>query len=388
MPTDELVFTPDDARRLLQRAAETIEVPPVSPVSPAPAPPRGRLPRFVPILAAAAAVAMIATGGLVWRALTTETPPPAETRLGEATMPSVFGYSRDDAVQLLEGLGLEVTVREQSGCGEPGRAIGTVPGIGLAADERVTLKVSGPVAANVDCAADAELPLSWALIDFATGRGDASEVPFADTLEVVGADEPVDLTATQAADPESWGPDSPLGLLAAATRQTRLGETGEEEAPRMTNSIGFPGESRCLPVSLPVLDETREPVSILVGYDDGPCLATLDLYFSGPPVGVLPGSQIDTIVGSGTELADDPSDRYLPGGDGPGVVRVPAVSGLRLSEARSNLTAAGFAVHVERLATCADPRGVIDQSPRAGTERNPGSTVTIVTEVPRATDRC
>jgi eukaryotic-like serine/threonine-protein kinase len=58
---------------------------------------------------------------------------------------------------------------------------------------------------------------------------------------------------------------------------------------------------------------------------------------------------------------------------GPAVVEVPSVRGLSIDDARQKLQDAGFTVKVRSL-----PIGtVFAQSPRAGAQRQQGSTVTI-----------
>ena len=86
-------------------------------------------------------------------------------------------------------------------------------------------------------------------------------------------------------------------------------------------------------------------------------------------------------VGAGLVISQDPaggtaarnSPVQLVVSSGPDVVAVPGVLGLSIDDARTALQQAGFQVRVRSLLI----GNVIAQSPRAGTQRRQGTTVTI-----------
>ncbi len=73
--------------------------------------------------------------------------------------------------------------------------------------------------------------MAWQLLDFANGRGAAPE--FASTVYVYVNGSRTVLSGDEAADADSWAPDSALGLLAAATRQQVRGG-GDTITPLLT----------------------------------------------------------------------------------------------------------------------------------------------------------
>ena len=96
-----------------------------------------------------------------------------------------------------------------------------------------------------------------------------------------------------------------------------------------------------------------------------------------PKVSEQPSTEVET----GVVISQDPASGSARRGSvvalvvssGPAVVEVPSVRGLSIDDARQKLEAAGFRVKVRSL-----PIGTVFlQSPRAGTQRRQGSTVTI-----------
>jgi hypothetical protein len=184
------MLTEQQTRDLLHLAADTVEVSDQTPVV------TDVRRRHWPLVAAAASVVLVAGGVAVIGRPGDRTPepgpPPAVTddgrfRLGPDQVPSVFGYSADDAVALLEERGLEVTTKVvatappvEPDCGEvPGRAVGTGPGPGtfVQPGDEVVLEVSGPGGASTAyCAGSPRRDEAWALIEYAHDRGPAPGV--------------------------------------------------------------------------------------------------------------------------------------------------------------------------------------------------------------------
>jgi serine/threonine-protein kinase len=95
---------------------------------------------------------------------------------------------------------------------------------------------------------------------------------------------------------------------------------------------------------------------------------------SSKPVGVV----VDQSPSAGNEL-DRGEPVALTVSSGPAAVSVPAVVGLDEGSARTQLEAAGFEVTIvdEPTSDPAEDGQVVGQSPSAGTERKPGTLVTI-----------
>ena len=136
-------------------------------------------------------------------------------------IPSVFAYDGVSAERLLEEMGLHVRVVPRYTCDTPGRAVGTRPAGGTRIDpgDEVKLVVTEP-RTNVKCATPAPDAFAWELLDFANGRGPAP--PFAPEVTVYVNERGHTLSATEAADLDSWGPGSALDILAQETRRVAL----------------------------------------------------------------------------------------------------------------------------------------------------------------------
>lgn len=213
--------TEDDARRLLATAAATIEVDETAPMTLTGLPEPGH--RRWPVLAAAAAVVLAIGGGyLVTQQLGDDpapepAPAPAEQTDGEPVeqehvyaddeMPSLLGYTRDEATELLQLRGYTVETRKEHSCDQPaGYVLSSDPGPGtpLAEGDPVRLRVTGGPGPAVRCA---EPENTWQqvfdLARFARGLGPAPGFP-GEVSIAVGEGEHVELTTAQARDPESW----------------------------------------------------------------------------------------------------------------------------------------------------------------------------------------
>ena len=209
------MLTETEARELLTQAALTIEVDPVG--RPLPVPGRSR--RWVPVAAAAATAVVL--GGVTVLAVTQggpdrplgHKPSPSVTSSSGAVLdtdqiPSVFGYDGRSAQTMLEGAGLEVTVKHRKlyCTGDDGRALATSPGVGstFAPGDRVMLIVGKnqlvpcPSSPKPD-----QRAFAWTLLDFANGR---STTPLTRTgrvtLSVNGRSTVV--SADEFDDPEKW----------------------------------------------------------------------------------------------------------------------------------------------------------------------------------------
>ena len=217
------MLTETEARELLAKAADTIEVGPGEPILGAEQPTRPRW--LLPVLAAATVAVVVVGAVAVLRNDTESSPPPVTGPTtppvvepgADGRMPSVFGYDKFAATDMLEGMGLVVTTEPVSGCVSEFRAVRTVPPIGtrIRPGDAVTLFATqhGPLDDCIDPLPDA---LAWTLLDFANGRGPAPG--FApEVIAYVNGDE-WHLTADQAADLSYWQTGSPLDVLAAATR--------------------------------------------------------------------------------------------------------------------------------------------------------------------------
>ncbi len=216
------MLTEIEARNLLARAAATIDVPPGAAI-PTAHPRRRRW--LAPTVAAAVAVLLIAGGAPLLvdgpspgRGPTTG---PAASGNGAPAIqriPSVFGYDGEAAETMLTERGLKVSREEAYACRVPGRAVRTNPAVGtrFRRGDHVTLFVT-ELDPRADCAIRlAWEGLAWRLLDFANGRAAAPE--FASTVDIYVNGTRSVLSGDEAADADSWGPDSALGLLAAATR--------------------------------------------------------------------------------------------------------------------------------------------------------------------------
>lgn len=165
------------------------------------------------VLAAAAVLAVVA--------LTRPDEPPVD-RLDADQVPSLFGFGRAPAQQLLTSLGLEVTVEPTRACEVADRVIGTDPGRGATYERGDPITLYTAVPANITCLTDyQQRSAAWQLVDLATGRGPGP--PFADRVLVYTGDGSATvLTRTQAADPDAWSGTGVLAALRTAAGRVRL----------------------------------------------------------------------------------------------------------------------------------------------------------------------
>lgn len=362
MPADD-ALTHDDARRLLRLAADTIDV---SNVADAPLTPASRWSRdrHHPFAIAAAVVVLLIGGGLVWKGFDHDAgPPPTEPR-NTGPVPTVLGYERDDAVELLEDAGFIVTVAGINGCGPIGYATDTVPGTGRSTtDGRVTLRYVQAAPPNAGCDPGAPSLLGLELLAFARGVGPAP--PFADQVTlIVDNGRPRTVAGAKLADAVWWRSNSALGPLRRAAGQTRPGSG--DEASQVPALASYDAES-----PVPVCDAPRprriggqQAHRLAVGFPDDLCTVTIDLYGDLRPEDPK-ASVIDTVVAnSGT-----PARTY-------GRSVVPMVAGLGLQEARDQLAMSGFRFRVVRDPVC-QPTGVTATRPAGGTRLGIGEQVIV-----------
>ncbi len=216
------MLTESEARDLLAKAANTVEVAAGAPIE--------KAPRTIwPMLAAAAAVAaIVGTTAVVVGNTSDDAGPPAvepttttappKPVLAPDQIPSVLAYDEDSATRLLQSSGLRVTTKPDYRCGTTGRATKTNPAVGarFQPGDAVTLYVT-QVPPNARCAEPANEDFAWRFLDFANGRGPAPAFAEEVTLYVDGI--PKTLTGAEAADPASWGSGSALESLAADSRE-------------------------------------------------------------------------------------------------------------------------------------------------------------------------
>jgi len=374
------MLTENEARDLLVRAANTIDVDPAAPVEE----PGGR--RTWPMLAAAAAViGLVSTAALLGPRLGEQATPdpgvdgpgghaPGAGTLDDDQIPSVFGYDTESAMGLLEAAGLNVIVRPQSGCDDIGRALRTEPATGVRfwPGDTVTL-VAGAAPPNARCAQTPRTE-AWEFVDFANGRGPAPA--FADTVTLyVDGKLTATLTAEQAADPDSWGdPSAVTEIRRESTEVDKVIVTAAKQDPPVSVGTVY---------VTPHLDATYcgskiSSCSVLApaAYADRQSLSfVIDINSDGQfhqPLNVAlytTDGAIDTVVTS-TEK---------PLTTSPEVV-VPDVVGMRPEEASSVLEAAGFAAKVVQMAdpsTCQGQPVVMAQQPVAGDTAPAGRRVTV-----------
>lgn len=340
----------DWARTALQRAAATVDVAPV----PAPRPERAGWLR--PAVAAAAAVAAVAAGAALAPTLLERgaTPPADEGpaaedwsfHLGPDQVPSVFGYSAEDARTMLVERGLAVTVRDVPWCGDAGRAVGTRPATGrvVAPGAEVTLLRSLGEHPTAACRAytfdDAGRRDAWALIEWIDGR--AAAPAFADDVAYYLGDQGRTPLTGAPADVASWP-----GLRRAVDAMVAA---GSRRGPADTYSRLFLFTSR----------DERACLSTPPALADRPAL-TLD--FEVPMDGVSPGSCRNLHVYRDATGAIEAL--WLDVSRQPGEVEYfsPDVTGNSLAYAEERLTAAGFAVEVVRRRDCGQVGLVSAQTP-------------------------
>jgi hypothetical protein len=377
------MLTENEARDLLRKAGETIEVDPNTPVHIS-ATPRSRW----LILGAAAGVAAISVAS--WAVSSDDDAGPDRSGptvstptdgVPEGSVPSVFGHDRETGTAFLESLGYQVRIEQKPHCDAPGRAIGTEPATGTPLEKGATvILLVATTGATLDCANLAPLD-AWAFVDFANGHAAAPE--FAESVTLVVDDgAPVTISRADPADPANWGTPSALTELHEATQyvvqQTEDGTT-QYLIPALVTLHGTPPDQNC-GVQRPNVVGDRGALTLTVDVaTDGAvhCPTTVGLYFTG--------DRIDTVVTYTEKPATGANTQR----------QLPDVTGLSLDKARSAVTAAGFTATVEQLPTC-DPREgvVVEQAPTQQDldgfpdDQMWSGAVTLVVEVPHPSRDC
>jgi hypothetical protein len=251
--------TEDDARLLLAKAAATIEVAAAAPMNLTGLPePHAR--RWPVLAAAAAVVGAIGGGYLVAQQLGDDPTPasdPAVDRtvapsdgpvvLDDDQLPSLIGYTEDEAIELVQSRGYAVQVHVvPDGCDLPGIVTGTNPAAGtrMNAGDTVTIRVVGQQDV-IDCVGELPWDTIWATVRSAQGLDVASD-------ELDGVEIPVDVR------------DAFQQLLVGAG----LGEGSPAIRARWTFD-----DARCTPDHVPGDDRLRIWVGIPIDGPD-PCPAT------------------------------------------------------------------------------------------------------------------
>ena len=284
------MLTESEARDLLAKAANTVEVAPGKPIE--------KAPRSIwPMLAAAAAVvAIVGTTAAVVNRTSDHTGPPAvdpttataspRPQLAPDQIPSVFAYDADSATRLLQSSGLKVTTKPDYVCGTTGRATKTRPAVGarFQPGDAVTLYVT-QIPPNARCVEPVAQDAAWEFLDFANGRGPApafaEEVTFYVDGEKTGT-----LTAAEAADAANWSGTSAISEIREQTRVLQQAN-GFGEIPAMSARGLGPREDSAVPASV----EDRPALSLSVDVlTDGifHIPLTVDLYRTD--------GRIDTVV--------------------------------------------------------------------------------------------
>lgn len=201
------MLTDDDARTLLHRAADTIDVDPASPLLTTPPRPRW------PMLVAAAAVLAVAAGSFALSrdhasdpapaAPTTRTPVEQAHVLDPDQIPSLIGYKVDEAAELLEGMGLRVTSAiSVNRCQPYDLVIGTSPHVGHRFERGDTVALSLTTQGQGNCVSDPQWRTVWSMIRFA--RGLDGPPAMAPHLRLFVGTQVSTITAAQAQDPDAW----------------------------------------------------------------------------------------------------------------------------------------------------------------------------------------
>lgn len=176
------MLTDQQAHDLLHLAAGTVDVDPAGPVL------ASSRRRTWPVVTAVASVVLVVGGVAALTRPDHDNPDPSpptvtnddgQFRLGPDQVPSVFGYSRDAAVAMLEARGLQpyVAVVSPNECDETTDRITGIdprPGALIPSDRRVTVFMAGASGgANAYCASTSyHRDDAWALVDYANGRGE------------------------------------------------------------------------------------------------------------------------------------------------------------------------------------------------------------------------
>ncbi|WP_067432310.1 PASTA domain-containing protein [Nocardioides jensenii] len=350
------MFDEHEARRLLGRAADTIEV---SSALSAPPPPRRR----TALIAAAAVAALAVGGGIVASQLDIgdDNQDPTAPH-ADGTVPSVFSHSEGSARALLSAAGYDVKIEERHACTEAGRAEQTRPVAGspLPARSAVTLVVSLGPAPGWLCESISNKS-DWEFLDFANGRGPAPR--FAKTVTVVlDGGKPYTLTSDEASDPDAWGDPLPLKVLADATHEVQQ-INGTWVTPVLAVTNGIPKLDRC-GVTRPAFVGFREARTLDIEF-------LVDGVFGCPP-------SVDVYRTDGLIDSVVIHNKKGFGAGGPEHVGVPILVGHTYAEAEDRLRSLDLVAEARQVATCTDrPGRVIAQRPRQTSRAVRGSAVML-----------
>ena len=193
------------------------------------------------------------------------------------SLPSLFALSGDQAEQLLESKGYDVSLEQARSCEPPGLVVDSDPPSGGPVRKGATVTVRTSVLSGSHCAPAFPRRLAaWEFVQFALGRGPAPD--FASAVDVVvdgGA--PVRLTRDAAG--MLLKLDDVTAAIADAARQTRPAESG---LPRLVVTFTSPPDSWC-GVTRPDVVDGRSSIRFKIDpRPDGEsgCPLTVDLYRS------------------------------------------------------------------------------------------------------------
>jgi beta-lactam-binding protein with PASTA domain len=268
-------------------------------------------------------------------------PPAASTR----PVPDLTGANVQEARDVLEEAGLRVRVRRVESDQPAGDVVGQRPAAGATVSERglVTLTVSsGPPGANVpDVVGE---PAS-------TARRELQEAGLRVQVERVASSKPLGTVIRQS--PEA-GTDVEGGTVVnVQVAKPRPAPPATIDVPRLVGLDVSDAQARLRDLGL---------------------RSTITRVESPKPEGTV----IDQSPSAGTALERGETVAFTVS-SGPAAVPVPDVTGLDEESARAQLESAGFEVTTVDEATSdpAEDGQVVGQSPSAGTERKPGTLVTL-----------
>ena len=219
--------------------------------------------RTGPLVAVGLVAVAVAVGAVV-----TYRPPPD-------SMPSLFALTGDQAEQLLERQGYDVSIEQARSCEPPGLVVDSDPPSGAPVRKGATVTVRTSVLSGSHCEpAYARRLAAWEFVLFALGRGPAPD--FASSVDVVvDGGVPVRLTGDAAAGLLAL--DDVSTPFAEAARQTRPSESG---LPRLGVTFTYAPDSWC-GVALPDVVAERSSIRFRIDPrpdDAGGCPLTVDLY--------------------------------------------------------------------------------------------------------------
>jgi hypothetical protein len=223
--------------------------------------------RTGPLLAAGLVVVAVAVGVVV-----TYRPPPG-------ALPSLFALNGEQAEQLLEQQGFDVSLEPARSCEPPGLVVDSDPPSGGPVRKGATVTVRTSVLSGSQCEPAFPRRLAaWEFVQYALDRGPAPD--FADSVDVVVDGGPAARLSGDAA-AELVALDAVTGPIADAASETRPDESG---LPRMVVTLTFPPDSWC-GVARPHVVDGRSSIRFRIDpRPDGEsgCPLTVDLYRTGP----------------------------------------------------------------------------------------------------------